>query len=253
MTTPVDIEAYYNAHLPAAQALPTDSILNTRVDPDLAIVNIETAMLMVTERFNDMLQHFPKVNVNALKALPEIALATKYAALRAEQEVPAESQVMAKLSEARDLRAKLMASAKALAEIGLIPQSEVTAILAGKGVRDRAEDCVALAALFRNHAAAIAGKHAVTTDMIDQSAAVGSWLLANLRPTNAPHPPAMGPSAAVEMRNRFVTLLVQAHHQIQAIAHYFYPLDWEERVPALGSRRVAKKKTESSPEPPPTP
>lgn len=253
MTTPIDIEARYNTHLPTAQALPADSILPTRLDPDLAIVNIDTAMLVVTERLNEIAQHFPKVNVNALKALPEIAFATKYAALRAEQEVPAESQVMAKLAEARDLRAKLMASAKTLAEMGLVPHAEVAAIQAGKGVRDRAEDCVALAALFRNHAATIAGKHAVTTETIDESAAVGSWLLAHLRPANAPHPPAMGPSAAVEIRNRFVTLLVHGHDKLQAIAHYFYPLDWEERVPALGSRRSTKKKTETPQEPVPTP
>ncbi|MBK9266388.1 MAG: hypothetical protein IPM54_42205 [Polyangiaceae bacterium] len=44
MSNPVDIEACYNAHLPAAQALPTTSVLTVRLDPDLAIVNIDTAM-----------------------------------------------------------------------------------------------------------------------------------------------------------------------------------------------------------------
>ncbi|MBK9266392.1 MAG: hypothetical protein IPM54_42225 [Polyangiaceae bacterium] len=245
MSNPVDIEACYNAHLPAAQALPAANVLTVRLDPDLAIVNIDTAMHVFVEHAAEIPEHFPKVDLSTLKALPEIALATKYAALRAEQQVPAESQMAAKLSEARALRAKLLSAAKALAENGLLPQAEVAAIAAGSGTRDRAEDCVALAALYRNHDATIAGKHPITTDMIDQAATVGSWLVANLRPGNAPSVPSAGPSAAVDLRNRFATLLVDGHHKLQAIAHYFHPTDWEERVPALGSRRVAKKKNEA--------
>ncbi len=247
MTNPVDIEVYYNTHLPTAQALPASSILAARVDYDLAIVNVETGMHVVIEHADEIALHFPKLNVNTLKALHEIALATKYAAIRVEQEVPAESHMAARLSEARDLRAKLISSAKALAETGLVPAAEVTVIVAGKGVRDRAEDCVALAALFRNHWAAIMGKHPITTEMVDQAAAVGSWLLANLRPADAPPVPSGGPSATVEIRNRFVTLLVDGHHKLQSIAHYFHPTDWEERVPALGSRKAPRKKPEPTP------
>jgi hypothetical protein len=244
MTNPFDIESYYHTHLPKAQAVPGASVVTMRIDPDLAIVNLETAMHVVTEHELDIAVHLPKINVEALKQLPEIALATKYAALRAEQQVPAESQMAAKLSEARGLRAKMMSAAKALAENELVPAAEVAAIAAGSGVRDQAEDCVALAALFRTHATAIAGKHMITTEMVDQAAVVGSWLLANLRPADAPRPPAAAPTAAVDIRNRFVSLLVDGHQKLQIVAHYFHPLDWEERVPALGSRRVTRKKSE---------
>ncbi len=253
MTDPIDIERHYNDHLAEAQALPAASVLTIRVDPDLAIVNIDTAMGVVADHAGDIPTHFPKVSLTGLQALPEIALAFKYAWLRAEQEVPAESQIMAKQSEARALRAKLLTTAKALAENGLIPQAEVAVIAAGSGSRDRAEDCVALATLFRNHAAAITGKHSITTQMVDESAAVGSWLVANLRPGDAPNPPALGPRAVVDIRNRFGTLLVNGHDKLQAIALYFHPMDWEERVPALGSRRVSQKKAEPTPAPLPTP
>lgn len=247
MSNLMDIEGHYNKHLPAAQALAPASIVTTRVDPDLAIVNIETAMHVVTEHAQDIPVHLPKLDLPTLLASLEIALGYKYASLRVEQDVPAESQIAEKLSEARDLRAKLLSSAKSLAENGLIPEGEVAVIVAGKGVRDRAEDCVALAALFRNHAATIAGKHPVTSAMVDQAANVGSWLLANLRPADAPKAPSNGPSATMDIRNRFATLLVHVHHQIQAIAHYFHPTDWEERVPALGSRRAPRKKPDAAP------
>jgi hypothetical protein len=244
MTNPVDIEVYYNTHLAKAQALPKTSVLTQRVDPDLAIVNIETGMRVLTEHMLEIPVFFPKVDLNALKVLPEIALATKYAALRAEQVVPAESQIAERLKQANELRTKLLSVAKGLAENGQIPTAEVQAIVMGKGVRDRAEDCVALAALYRNHSAAIAGKHPITQEMIDESAAVGSWLLTHLRPADAPNPPSSGPSPEVEIRNRFITLLVEGHHKLQAIAFYFHRLDWEDRAPALGSRRVSRKKAE---------
>ena len=235
MSNPVDIELYYNKHLPTAQALPASSILATRVDYDLAVVNVETGMHVVIEHANEIPEHFPKVNLVALKALVEVALATKYAALRAEQEVPAETHMAAKLSEARALRAKLLTAAKALAENGFVPQAEVAVIAAGSGSRDRAEDCVALSALFRNHWTAIMGKHPIAMETVDQAAAVGSWLLATMRPGDAPNPPTTNnPSPAVDIRNRFVTLLVNGHHKLEAIAHYYYPTDWEERVPAHG-------------------
>lgn len=251
MSKPVDMEALYNKHLAAAQALAPTSIVTTRVDPELAIVNIETAMHVVDEHLGDIPAHLPKINLILVMCALEVALATKFASLRVEQEVPGESVMAQKLGEARDLRAKILSSAKSLAENGLIPEAEVAMIVAGKGVRDRAEDCVALAALFRNHAAAIAGKHPITTVMVDQAANVGSWLLANLRPADAPKAPATGPSAAVDIRNRFVTLLVQTHHALQVVAHYFHPTDWEERVPALGSRRAPRKKPEAAPAPTP--
>lgn len=246
MPNPVDIEVYYNTHLAQAQALPKASILTQRVDPDLAIVNIETGMHVVQKHILEIPVHFPKIDLNALKALPEIALATKYAALRAEQVVPAESQIAEKLKQANELRTKLLSVAKGLAENGQIQMAEVQAIVAGKGVRDRAEDCVALAALYRNHAQAIAGKHPITQDLIDESANVGSWLLTHLRPADAPNPSLARPSVEVEIRNRFVTLLVEGHHKLQTIAFYFHRSDWEQRAPALGSRRMSRKKGEGT-------
>lgn len=246
MTNPIDIEVYYNTHLAKAQALPKTSVLTQRVDPDLAIVNIDTGMHVVQEHVLEIPLHFPKVDLNLLQALPEIALATKYAALRAEQVAPAESQIADKLKQANELRTKLLSVAKGLAENGQIPMVEVQAIMVGKGVRDRAEDCVALAALYRNHAVAIAGKHPITQELIDQSATVGSWLLTHLRPPDAPNPPSAGPSVEVDIRNRFITLLVEGHHKLQTIAFYFHRSDWEERAPALGSRRVSRKKVEGT-------
>ncbi|HVJ21826.1 MAG TPA: hypothetical protein VM686_40760, partial [Polyangiaceae bacterium] len=94
---------------------------------------------------------------------------------------------------------------------------------------------------FVKHAAAISDKHPLTTAQINEAAEVGSWLVANLRPADAPPKPSTGPTQAVEIRNRFATLLVRAHARLQVVAHYFHENDWEEHTPALGSRRVKRQ------------
>ncbi|MDC3957025.1 hypothetical protein [Polyangium jinanense] len=240
-----DLQKAYGKYLLAAKALPAADILPYRLDPDLALVNVTTCMKVVHDHQAAIPTHLPKIDLASLLALPELALATKYAALIAAQEAPSESQVLAKLSLARDLRVKLLSAAKAIAENGLVPQAEVDAIAAGRGVRDRAEDCVSLASLFRKHAAAISGKHPVTVAQIDEAAEVGSWLVANLRPADAPPKPSTGPTEAVDLRNRFATLLARAHARLQVVAHYFHEDDWEERAPALGSRRLKPKSSDS--------
>ncbi|MDI3287474.1 hypothetical protein [Polyangium sp. 15x6] len=239
-----DLQKAHDKFLLAAKALPVDAILPYRLDPDLALVNVKTCMKVVHDHQAAIPTHLPKIDLASLLALPELALAAKYAALAAEQEAPSESQVQAKLSLARDLRGKLLSVAKGLAENGLVPQAEVDAIAAGRGVRDRAEDCVSLASLFRKHAAAINGKHPVTVAQIDEAAEVGSWLVATLRPADAPPKLSTGPTQAVDLRNRFATLLVRAHARLQVVAHYFHEDDWEERAPALNSRRVKPKSSE---------
>ncbi|MDI1451068.1 hypothetical protein [Polyangium sp. 6x1] len=236
-----DLQKAFEKYLLAAKALPAADILPYRLDPDLALVNVTTGMKVVHDHQAVIAAHLPKIDLASLLALPELALATKYAALAAEQEAPSESLVQAKLSIARDLRGKLLSVAKGLAENGIVPQAEVDTIAAGRGLRDRAEDCVSLASLFRKHAAAVSGKHPLTTAQIDDAAEVGSWLVANLRPADAPPKPSTGPTHAVEIRNRFATLLARAHARLQVVAHYFHEDDWEERVPALGSRRVKRQ------------
>jgi len=250
MADPIDPEKAYKKHLPAAQALTADAILPFRLDLDLALTNVATGVNVIAAHELEIPAHLPKLDLAALLALPELAVATKFAALRAEQETPGESVLQAKLSTAARLRAKLLSSAKALAEQGLIPEAEVSAIVTGRGARDRAEDCISLADLFRKHAQAIAGKHPVTAAQIDEAAEIGAFLVTHLRPTNAPKGAPAAPSPAVDIRNRLATLLVREHARLQAVAHYFHADDWEELAPPLGARSVKRQKpTEPTPGP----
>lgn len=236
----------FDNHIDAARALPANQVLPYRLDPDLAIVNVTTGMQVIAAHAVDIPVHLPQLNLAHLQSLDELARAVQFAALRVENEVPEESLIKAKLGQANEIRSQLLSVAKGLAANGFIPQSDVDVIIAGRGLRDRAKDCVALAELFNKYEQAIAGKHPITPAQIAEAYEVGSFLTTHLRPVNAPASPAAGPSAIVDDRNRLATLLVQRHARLQVVAHYFYDTDWDERVPALNSRSVKRKaKTES--------
>lgn len=243
----LDLRQAFDAHLPAARALSPDEILPFRLDVDLAINNVATGLQVVHAHAAEIPVVLPKEDLAALLSLDELARALKHAALQAELEVPEQSLVSAKLKEANELRTSLLSVAKGLAQNGLIPQAEVDVIAAGRGVRDRVEDCASLAVLFQKYENDIAGKHAITPARIQACAEVGAWLITHLRPANAPATGPAAPSTIVDDRNRLATLLIRRHARLQAVAHYFHDDDWEDRAPALGSRSVKRRPKQESP------
>jgi len=244
MTVSNDAAKAYQKHLPEAQALPAEAIVPYRLDVNLAVANVRTAMTYFGTIESLMPTHLPNEDLAALQSTPDVAMAVKYAALQVEQEIPSESEVAKKVALGWSLRGVLLPVAKGLAAAGLLPVEQVAVIATGRGSRDMAEDNVQLAGLFQTHAAAIAGKHAVTTEQIEQAAEVGTFLVRHLRPKNASAEKAPEPSASMDARNRLATLLLRRYERLQAVAHYFAGADWEDKVPALMSRTVKRAKEE---------
>lgn len=244
-----DALAAYEEHKVAALALPDEAIVPYRLDPDLAVSNVGTAMKVVLAHRNEIPKHLPLLNLGELTSLPSLALASKYAALKAEETVPSEKIKSEKLAEARDLRSLLMPVARGLAAAGLVSQQKVDDIERGRGPRDTAGDCVALGELFRHNKKALHGKHPVSDEKIEKAIAVGSWLLENLKPAHAPAEKAAPPSPAVVLRNRFASLLSKRYAALEVVAHYFHGPDYESLVPPLNSRRAsAARETGALPE-----
>lgn len=240
-------EQVYATYLPLAQALRPEDIVPFRIDVSVALTNVRVAMPLLIAKKDLLAEHLPKVDAALLLALPEIALATEYAARKADQALPADKLLGPKLAEGWQLRGLLLGAARMLAAAGLVEQDEVDAIAEGKGQRDMAQDCVALADLFRKHEPTIAGKHPVDTAQIDEAAAVGAWLVANLRTTNTASSRPGTPSVEIDLRDRFGTLLVQQFGVLEQVVHYFYGTNWASLVPSLQSRAVKREeKTETA-------
>ncbi len=238
-----DAEAAHSRFLLDVKALPEDEIPPFRMDADLAIANVNTAMPWLLAKLSELAEHLPKIPPEEVESLPELAMATKFAVMEAESTVPSQESVSERLSQAYPIRSTLLATMRALAAIKAVPAPEVAKVARGRGPRDVAEDCVSLAKMFRKYAEAIEGKHGITPEQIDEAAEVGTWLLATLKPADAPSATSATPTKppAIDIRDRFAALLIKRYNQAEMVARYFYGPDYAEKVPPLQSRKVKKK------------
>ncbi|EYF07586.1 Hypothetical protein CAP_8709 [Chondromyces apiculatus DSM 436] len=239
----MDASAAYEEHLAAAQAV--ENPMTYRLSADLALANLQLAKKYVVEKRAQILAHFPLLDITQFDSLGRLALGLKFAALQAE-EGPSDREIDQVLVEARELRRKLLSTVAALATAGLVPKEVHAKIAQGRGPRDAAEDCVALAQVFRQAGSTLDGKHAVTEDEVDRTSLVGSWLLEHLRPAGAKRLKGPKPEA-VRTRDQMATLLTTRYAKLQAVAHYFEGDGWEEKVPLLMTRMAPPRQDEADP------
>jgi hypothetical protein len=238
--------AAYDRHLPAAMALPAERVLPYRIDPDLAIINVNKAVAVVDQVRARMAAHLPEIAVSDLEGLPSLALAVKASALAA-QHVVSEITASDMIIEGWKLRATLLPVVAGLAATDVIPREAHENIVRGQGTRDMAEDCVTLSHVFRDYQAEVAGKHAADPAVIARAETVGSWLLQNLRKKNAP--PQASRTAEIDIRDRMATLLHERYSTLRAVAYYFYRENFSSHVPPLMSRHLIRKRELEQPAP----
>ncbi|MGK3995446.1 hypothetical protein [Sorangium sp. So ce1024] len=237
-----DAAAAYEEFLSEAQAIV--DVQPYRLDPDVAMANVKTGMRVVAKHRKEIPEHLPRLDLREIESLGRLSLAVKFAAMAAERTTPSDRLVSQRLAEARQIRGTLLPVVAGLAATKLVPQSKYDDIVRGRGARDTAADCVALAQVFRDGGAALEGKHSADPEMIKKAAAVGSWLLQHVRPANARAEKAAPPTPAVEIRNRLATLLARRYSRLQSVAHYFHGDGWEAVAPPLMSRHATRAKKE---------
>lgn len=240
--------AAYEAHLPAAKALPAERVLEFRVDPAVAIINVNHAMKLVAERKAEIMQHLPRISMSELEGLPGLAMAVTWSAIRVQNAIGDGIAASDMVAEGWQIRATLMPVVAGLARVGAIPQEVHDNIVRGRGARDMAADCVALSHVFRDYQAQVAGKHGVPAHLIARAEEVGSWLLARLRKRSAHRAPD-NDTPEIDIRDRMATLLVERYSKLRAVAYYFYFEDYAEYAPPLNSRRASTKREASEPAP----
>ncbi|MFT3774880.1 MAG: hypothetical protein QM820_56755 [Minicystis sp.] len=134
-----------------------------------------------------------------------------------------ENRVAALLEEATPLRENLLGDAEALARRGLLDADAVAAIRAGKGNVDKANDLVALSALFTSRWASVQHKTAATPAEIKRAAELGPLLLAALGARD--HGVTFEPVEAADRRRRAYTLFFRAYDEARRVVTY---LRWHE-------------------------
>lgn len=241
----------YETFLPRAQAIEARDVRPYRLDPSLAYHNVQTGVAALLPLADRIEEELPKIDMEAIRALPDLALGLCFAASRVDRGGSTSKQLAAPLSAAYALREKMLSSAVSLAVAGVVPKREVEKIQEGRGSLDAAQDCVDLAALFVKHAAAVRGKTPITAAQVTEAAAVGTSLLKVLRPGSAKRDRGPGGELkdAIEIRNRFGTLVVARYELARRVAHWFWGDEADRRVPPLQARVSSRRKASTRAKP----
>ncbi|WP_148313881.1 hypothetical protein [Sorangium cellulosum] len=230
--------------LQEAQSIPAREIRPLRADAALVHHNISVGLDAVSAREAELLTLPAPFDLDAMRSLRRLALGLVYAAAQVDRSSPGTAKKL--LKRAHELRDVLLSAAVALMKAGVLPAQRVKKIMAGSGARDMVQDCVDLAQLFRDHAADLRGKTAVTRAQIDEASTVGDQLLALLRPKGAKAKTPAAVKDAVEARDRLWTLLSLRHEeQLRRAGMWLWVDKVDEHVPPLLSRAARKAKRPS--------
>ncbi|WP_437893280.1 hypothetical protein [Sorangium sp. So ce124] len=230
-----------------ARRIPAREIRPLRADVALVHHNIRAGLDAVGPREAELVKLPAPFDLGAMKSLGRLALGLVYAAAQVDRSSPGTTKKL--LQRAHELRDLLLSAAVALMKAGVLPAQRVKKIMAGSGARDMVQDCVDLAQLFRDHAAEVRGKTAITRAQIDETAAIGDQLLSLLKPKGAKAKAPEPVKSAVDARDRLWTLLSRRHEeQLRRAGMWLWIGEVDAHVPPLLARtaRKAKKPNGSS-------
>lgn len=236
----------------AIEAVADSELVAINVDVPRAVSTVLGA-LQSTEALLPELGKLPQLDHTELGKLRDYAFAAWFAHLTASSAI-SESEKEALLAEAGPLRAELLVAAEALAYKGAVDQAAVATIRAGAGNLDRANDLVALAALFTGAWDRVHNKTMVTWQEVEKAAELGSRLFMALSAA-----PVDGPEAE-DLRSRAFTLLARTYEQLRRGVTF---LRWDEEdadqlAPSIYAGRKRRRASADKPDAetdakPPTP
>lgn len=228
--------------LEEARSIPQRDVRSLGGDPSLALHNIYVGLEAAAPHETALTDLPAPFDLKAMKSLSRLALGVIYATAQVDRSSPGTVRKLFK--RAVDLRDVMLSAAVSLMKSGVLPEAKVRKIVVGRGMRDMVQDCVDLAQLFRDHAADVKGKTAITKSQIDETAQIGDQLLATLKPARAKTRVSDAVKSAVDTRNRMWTLLVTRHReQLRRAGYWLWLDDVDAHVPPLlsSASRKAKK------------
>jgi hypothetical protein len=238
-------QALYERYKPVGARLAEEEVQSFRGDPRLVLVNVKRGVEAVCgaeEQVRAAREHLPKLPVNGVLELPDLARALLFAARQVPSRTASPKEIEKALEETSGPREDLLKQAELFVRRGLLDKQRVKDIRKGSGKFDMAEDGMALAALFAEHAEALKGRHPFTAEEIEQLRRTSEWLIDNLNPAGArAESKKRGRSPAEDARDRLWTLVVRRHEHLRKIAYYFHGDEWEEVAPRLLSRVKGRK------------
>jgi hypothetical protein len=220
------------------EALEVDDLEPINVDIPRAVAVAVGAVPHVLALRGQVVEELPRFPIKKLEGLGNYALAAWYAHLLALPET-LEKELGALLEEAAPLREDMLVAAEALAHKGYLDPTSVKSIREGQGNIDKANDLVALAALFSREWGKVKNKTTVEWREVEQAAALGPKILVALGARDQPGVKAPNAGDPAQRRARAFTLFVRAYDECRRAVHYlrWHEDDADEIVPSLFATR----------------
>ncbi|MDC0713577.1 hypothetical protein POL68_34245 [Stigmatella sp. ncwal1] len=236
-------QAAYETFLSAVKAVDPGALEECCADVVLAYHNVVRGVEGVLGSGAVIVGRLPNVNVVELSMLPQLVQGLAFAALQVHRQLQAAS-FGALYARVQHLRRKLRKAAEALAEANLLTDSDADEVRL-HGHQDVLEDCSGLVALLRRNEARIVGRSPVTASDVAEAEQVTGKLRVMLgQSEEAPDGGAHVLIKAVEMRDRFWTLLNQRHDVLWRCGTWLYGRGVDERVPPLPVRQAMVRKSQ---------
>jgi hypothetical protein len=216
-------------------ALALSELVPINLDMSRAVAVAIGALPRLRDLRARLVAELPHHPIHTTDKLGTYALAAWYAHLLALPASKAERALEALLAEVRPLREDLLVAAEALARKKLLDPKAVAGIRSGLGHLDRANDLVALAALFTENWSRVQGKTTVEPRDIERAAELGPLLLVEL---GAREQAAVGEPMSTDpagRRARAFTLFFKTYEEARRAVAYlrWYEQDVDDIVPSL--------------------
>jgi hypothetical protein len=219
-------------------SVPEASVQICRADVRVAFANIRLGMKAVlgtAEQIALTRKHLPKIPLDEVLELSDIARALVFAVGKVTGRVASPKEIEQKLALISGPREQMLTQAEILAKRGKLDKDRVAKIRAGSGKYDSAHDVVALVDIFTQEAESLKGLHPFTSQELEEARETAEWLLENLTPEGA-RTEKKKRSPAEEIRDRLWSIVVARHALLRRIGHYFHGDDVDVHVPRLQSR-----------------
>ena len=248
-----DREIAFKHFAPLVAGIPETGLEPWHYDAEIIRVNTGRCLTALEPHLAAMTPNMPHVDMGEVRELPALGLALAFADARVF--VPASAQeIKAVQLRQRPKRRLAIAQLGILKEMKLLgDDAKVDAIIPGRGAVDEAQDGVACVAVFRDNAAAIAGKHPFDDAWLQGLADDSNWLLGQIKVSGAKVDKA-GKSADVLVRDRLYAEIVRRYGQAKKVAVEAW--DWkhvDDHFPSLHARDVTPSAPPAPATPAPTP
>lgn len=222
----------YDQFLSAARAIETSAVEACRANVGLAYHSVKRGLESLLSQ-EVPLSFLPEVNLEELRTLPLLAQGLAYAVVQWRRQLTA-APFGALFEQAQRHRRKLITTAEALAEAGLLDSADAQAVWQ-LSRHDVIGTCTAFSELLRKNEKRIAGRSPLSSADLDEAAQVVAQLKALLASGGGAREELTLPSLveAIQIRDRFWTLLKQRHDLLWRCGAWLYGRGVELRVPPL--------------------